>query len=349
MGKPPAHDDFSLPSEPRSPEPPAATGLTRRQLVAVATGSLALLSAPRLARAQAYPARPVRAIVTFAPGGTVDVYARLACQHLSQKFGQQFVVENVAGATGNRGTAQAARAAPDGYTLLFALSTHAVNPSIFSNLPYDPIADFVPINQSVSSTHVLSVHPSVAAGNARDFVADLRARPNQNYAHGGLGTQGHLLAERLKVTQKLDMVAVTFPGAGPAIQAVVANQISSAWTTMASAGPMIAGGRLKALAVTGERRSPLLPNVPTMAEQSFPEVTGDTWVGIMAPRGTPDEVATTINREVSDFLQQPAARRRLADVGFDVVNKGPAEFAQSLKDEIAFWKKVVEETGVRIE
>jgi tripartite-type tricarboxylate transporter receptor subunit TctC len=323
--------------------------VSRRRFTALTTGALALLAAPRIARAQAWPARPVRAIVTFAPGGTVDVYARLACQHLSQKLGQQFVVENVAGATGNRGTTQAARSAPDGYTLLFALSTHAVNPSIFSNLQYDPVADFLPINQSVSSTHVLSVHPSVTATSAKDFVADLRARPNQNYAHGGLGTQGHLLAERLKVTQKLDMVAVTFPGAGPAIQAVVANQIPSAWTTMASAGPMIAGGRLKALAVTGEKRSALLPNVPTMAEQGFPEIVGDTWVGIMAPRGTPDEVVTTVNREISDFLRQPAARQRLADVGFDVVNKGPAEFAQSLKDEIVFWRKVVEETRVKIE
>jgi tripartite-type tricarboxylate transporter receptor subunit TctC len=291
----------------------------------------------------------VRAIVTFAPGGTVDVYARLACQHLSQKLGQQFVVENVAGATGNRGTVQAARSEPDGYTILFALSTHAVNASVFSSLPYDPVADFVPINLSVSSTHVVSVHPSQAAKNAKEFVADLKARPNQNYAHGGLGTQGHLLAERLKVTQNLDVVAVTFPGAGPAVQAVVANQIPSAWTTMASAGPMIAGGRLRALAVTGKTRSALLPDVPTMIEQGFPEIEGDTWVGIMGPKGTPEGVVNAINREIGEFLQQPAARQRLADVGFDVVNKGPAEFSDILKQEIVYWKKVVEETKVKVE
>lgn len=325
------------------------SAISRRGFAGLVGTSAALLAAPRIASAQAYPARPVRAIVTFAPGGTVDVYARLACQHLSQKLGQQFVVENVAGATGNRGTMQAARSEPDGYTILFALSTHAVNPSIFSNLQYDPVADFVPINMSVSSTHVISVNPSLAAKDAREFVADLKARPNQNYAHGGLGTQGHLLAERLKVTQNLDMVAVGFPGAGPAVQSVVSNQISSAWTTMASAGPMIAGGRLRALAVTGKTRSALLPNVPTMIEQGFPAIEGDTWVGIMAPKGTPDAVVTTINREIGEFLQQPAARQRLADVGFDVVNKGPAEFAQSLKDEIVFWKKVVEETKVKIE
>lgn len=323
--------------------------LSRRAFAGLVGGSAALLAAPNLARAQAYPTRPVRSIVTFAPGGTVDVYARLACQHLSQKLGQQFVVENVAGATGNRGTALAARSAADGYTLLFALSTHVVNASVFNSLPYDPIADFVPINLSVSSTHVLSVHPSVAARDVKEFVADLRARPNQNYAHGGFGTQGHLLAERLKVTQQLDMVAINFPGAGPAIQAVVSNQISSGWTTMASAGPMIAGGRLRALAVTGKTRSPLQPNVPTMIEQGFPEVEGDTWVGIMAPKGTPDEVVTTINREIGEFLQTPAARQRLADVGFDVVNKGPAEFGRQLQDELVFWRKVVEETKVKIE
>ncbi|MDB5500223.1 MAG: protein BugT [Tardiphaga sp.] len=322
--------------------------LNRRSFIGLVGGSTALLAAPRLASAQAYPARPVRGIVTFAPGGTVDVYARLACQHLSQKLGKQFFVENVTGATGNRGTIMAARSTPDGYTLLFALSTHVVNASVFSNLQYDPVADFIPINLSVSSTHVLSVHPSVAAKNARELVADLKARPNQNYAHGGVGTQGHLLAERLKVTQKLDMAAVSYPGAGPAIQAVVANHVPMAWTTMASAGPMIAGGQLRALAVTGKTRSPLLPEVPTMIEQGFPEIEGDAWVGIMAPKGTPDEVVTTINREIGDFLQQPEARQRLAEVGFDVVNRGPADFARLLTEENVFWKKVVDETNVKI-
>jgi tripartite-type tricarboxylate transporter receptor subunit TctC len=325
-----------------------SNALDRRRFVGLAGASAAVLAAPRIALAQSYPVRPVRAIVTFAPGGTVDVYARLACQHLSQKLGQQFIVENVAGATGNRGTAQVARSDPDGYTILFALSTHAVNASVFSNLPYDPVADFVPINLSVSSTHVISAHPSVAANNARELVADLKARPNQNYAHGGVGTQGHLLAERLKRTQSLDMVAVPFSGAGPAITAVVSNVVPVAWTTVASAGPMIAGKQLKALAVTGKSRSELLPDVPTMIEQGFPEIQGDTWVGIMAPKNTPENIVTAINREITEFLGQPAARRRLAEVGFDVVNKGPAEFARLLNEEIVFWRTVVEETGVKV-
>lgn len=324
-------------------------GLSRRSFAGLGAGAAGLIAAPRLVFAQSYPNRPVRAIVTFAPGGTVDVYARLACRHLSEKLGQQFVVENVAGATGNRGTSQAARAEPDGYTILFGLSTHVVNASVFNTLPYDPIADFVPINLSVSSTHVVSVHPSVAARDMKEFVADLRARPNQNYAHGGFGTQAHLLAEMLKVTQKLDMVAINFPGAGPAIQAVVGNQISSGWTTMASAGPMIAGNRLRALAVTGKTRSQLLPDVPTMIEQGFPEIEGDTWVGIFAPKGTPEAMVNAINGEITGFLQQPEARKRLADVGFDVVNKGPADFAAQLKEELLFWRKVVEQTKVKIE
>jgi len=331
--------------------PSAATrcdALDRRRFVSLAGVSAAVLAAPRIVLAQSYPVRPVRAIVTFAPGGTVDVYARLACAHLSQKLGQQFVVENVAGATGNRGTAQVARSDPDGYTILFALSTHAVNASVFSNLPYDPVADFIPINLSVSSTHVISAHPSLAANNARELVADLRARPNQNYAHGGVGTQGHLLAERLKRTQNLDMVAVPFSGAGPAIQAVVSNHVPVAWTTVASAGPMISGGQLKALAVTGKSRSKLLPDVPTMIEQGFPEIQGDTWVGIMAPKNTPEKIVTSINREITEFLQQPAARQRLAEVGFDVVNKGPEEFSRLMDEEIVFWRKVVEETGVKV-
>lgn len=322
--------------------------LDRRAFVGSLGGSVALLAAPGIASAQSYPARPVRAIVTFAPGGTADIYARLACQYLAQRLGQQFIVENVAGATGNRGTAQAARAAPDGYTLLFALSTHAVNASIFSNLPFDPIADFVPINLSASSTHVISAHPSLPARDGRDYVADLRARPNQNYAHGGLGTQAQLLAERLKVRRKLDIVGVAYPGAGPAVQAVVSNHISSAWTTVASAGPLLAGGQLKALAVSSRTRSPLLPDAPTMIEQGFPEIEGDTWVGVLAPKGTPHDVVTLVNRTLGEFLEQPASRQRLADVGFDIVNKGPEEFARTLKEDVAFWREVVEETNVKM-
>lgn len=319
-----------------------------RSFIGLVAAGAGLLAAPGIVRAQAYPTRPVRAIVPFAPGGTVDVYARLACQHLTQRLGQNFIVENIPGATGNRGTAQAARADADGYTILFAPSTHVVNASVFSQLPYEPIADFAPINLSVSSTHVISVHPSVTARDPLEFVADLRARPNQNYAHGGIGTQGHLLAERLRVTQKLDMVAVPFAGAGPAIQAVVANQVPSAWTTMASAAPMIPGGQIRAIGVTSKTRSPLLPDVPTMIEKGFADIEGGQWVGIVAPAGTPSEVVTTIHREIEGFLRQPAARDRLASVGFDIVNRGPDEFRTFMKDELAFWKKVVEQTNVRI-
>ena len=321
----------------------------RRRFMGLVGGSAALLAAPRIASAQAYPDKPVRAIVTFAPGGTADVYARLACAYLSEKLGQRFVVENIAGATGNRGTVQAARSTADGYTILFALSTHAVNASVFTNIPYDPIADFVAINLSVSSTHVVSVNPSVPVKDAKELVAYLKARSNQNYAHGGVGTQAHLLAERFRVTQKLDIVGVPFPGAGPAVQAVVGNHVPIGWTTMASAGPMISGRQLNALAVTGKTRSKLLPDVPTMIEQGFPEIQGDTWVGVMAPKGTPDSVVTTINTAISEFLQQPAAQQRLAEVGFEVVNKGPAEFSRILVEETGFWKKIVEETGVKVE
>ncbi len=328
---------------------PASTCLgTLDRRAFVSLSSAALLAAPNIASAQAYPARPVRAIVTFAPGGTADVYARLACQYLSQRLGQQFVVENLPGATGNRGTSQAARATPDGYTILFALSTHTVNASVFSNLPYDPIADFVPINLGVSSTHVISAHPSVAARDAKELVADLKARPNQNYAHGGVGTQAQLLAELLKVTQKLDLVGVTYPGAGPAVQAVVSNVVPTAWTTIASAGPLIAGGQLKAMAVTSRTRSQQLPEVPTMIEQGFPEIEGDTWVGVLAPKGTPDDVVMMLQRAIDEFLQQPTARKRLAEVGFDIVNKGPADFGRALREDILYWKKIVEETNVRV-
>ena len=224
----------------------------RRRFLGLSGIAAGMLAAPRIASAQAYPVRPVHAVVTFAPGGTVDVYARLACQHLSQKLGQQFVVENVTGATGNRGTAQVARSEPDGYTILFALSTHAVNASVFNNLPYDPVADFVPINLSVASTHVISVHPSVTANNARELVADLKARPNSELRAWGRRNPGtpSCRTSQADAEARHGRSAVFRRGAGYSVRRL--QSCSLAWTTVASAGPMISGGQLKALAVTGK-------------------------------------------------------------------------------------------------
>ncbi|MEI8145329.1 MAG: tripartite tricarboxylate transporter substrate binding protein [Alphaproteobacteria bacterium] len=328
----------------------AAVTLSRRKATGLMAGALAGLTISPSRAQSTYPNRPVRCIVTFAPGGTVDVFARLAAQYLSQRFGQQFFVENAAGATGNRGTTLAARSAPDGYTLLFALSTHAVNPALFNNLQYDAMADFQPITLAVASTHVLTVHPSVPAKDARELVQWLKQPTTKaSYAHGGAGTQGHLLGERFRLSQNLDVTPVPFTGAGPAIASVVGGHTPIGWSTMASAAQMISGGQLRALAVTSKARSRQLPDTPTMIEQGFPEIEGDTWVGVMAPARTPMDIVELLNREISTYIQQPETRERLAQLGFEVVGLGPAEFTRSLAQELVYWKRVVETTGVKLD
>ena len=243
---------------------------------------------PQAAMAQAYPARPVRMIVTFAPGGTVDVFARIAAEKLSQKLGQNFYVENIAGASGNIATAQAAKAAPDGHTLLMAFSTFVINPSLFATVPYDPLRDFEPVTLAVASTHVITVTPSVPAKTMQELVAAIRATPGKyNFAHGGVGTPAHLLGEQFRTSLNLDIVAVPFNGAGPAIASVIGGHTPIGFGTMASSVAQVQGGQIRALAVTAKARSQLLPDVPTTAEAGLPDIAGDIWVGVMAPAKTP--------------------------------------------------------------
>ena len=330
----------------------------RRHLLGPMAALLALLQAPLPAGAQSpskgpsngYPARPVRLIVTFAPGGTVDVFARLAADKLSQRFGQQFYVENLAGATGNIGTAQAAKAAPDGHTLLMAFSSHVVNPSLFASLPYDPIKDFEPVTLAVSSTHVLTVTPSVPARTVAELVAVIRANPAKyNFASGGTGTQGHLLGEQLRLSLNLDLVHVPFNGAGPAITSVIAGHTPIGFSTLASAAAQIAGGQVRALAVTSKARSNQLPDVPTMAESGHPDVEGDIWVGVLAPAKTPTDIVSLLHREIVAMIQRPDVKERLATLGFETVGSSPQAFGRQIASEIEMWRTIIQTAKIKLQ
>jgi len=313
-------------------------------------GAAALSAAPNGARAQAWPTRPVRIIVPFQPGGSTDIFARLAAQKLTEHFGKQFYVENVAGATGNVGTAQAARAAPDGHTLLIAFSSYVVNPTLFAKLPFDPDKDLAPVTLAVSAPNVLTVNPSLPVRNLREIVALIKSNPGKyTYTSGGVGTQAHLLGEMLRLSQALDIVHVPFNGAAPAIASAMAGHTPIAWSTIASAAQALEAGQLRPLAVASKTRSQLLSDVPTTAEAGYPDIQGDSWVGLLAPAGTPNEIIGAVQREIAAIIALPDVKERLPTLGFEAVASTPEEFASRIKVETEMWGKVIRAANIKPE
>jgi tripartite-type tricarboxylate transporter receptor subunit TctC len=316
--------------------------LPRRQFLHLAAGGAALAAMSRIARAQAYPARPVRAIVAFAPGGVTDTFARLMAQKLGEHLGKQFYVENITGATGNIGTGRAAKAAPDGYTLLFAFSSYVVNPTLFDKVPYDPYKDFEPVTLAVASTTVLTVHHSVPANTVKD--------PGKySYSSAGAGTQAHLAGEQFRLSLGLDLVHVPFNGGGPAIAAVVGGHTPIGFSSPAASIPQIKEGNVRALAITSKMRSQILPDVPTVAEAGYPEIEGDSWVGVLVPAGTPKDIISLLNREVVKIIALPDMKARLGELGYDPVASTPEEFAIRIKAEIETWAKVIRAAHIKAE
>jgi tripartite-type tricarboxylate transporter receptor subunit TctC len=324
--------------------------LPRRQFLHLAAGGVAIAALSRIARAQTYPARPVRAIVAFAPGGVTDTFARLMAQKLGEHLGQQFYVENIAGATGNIGTGRAAKAAPDGYTLLFAFSSYVVNPTLFDKIPYDPYKDFEPVTLAVASTTVVTVHPSVPANTVKELAGLIRANPGKySYSSAGAGTQAHLAGEQFRLSLGLDLVHVPFNGGGPAIAAVVGGHTPIGFSSPAASLPQIKEGNVRALAITSKMRSQILPEVPTMAEAGYPEIEGDSWVGVLVPAGTPKFIISLLNREVVKIIALPDMKARLAELGYDPVASTPEEFAIRIKVEIDTWAKVIRAAHIKAE
>jgi tripartite-type tricarboxylate transporter receptor subunit TctC len=322
----------------------------RRQFLHLADGAFALPAVSRIARAQTYPTRQVRVIAPFAAGGPTEVFARLTAQKLSERLGKQFYVENIPGATGNAGTGQAARASPDGNTILFAYSSYVVNPTLFAKIPYDPYKDFDPVTLAVTSTTVIVVNPSVPAKTVNELIALISANPGKySYAHGGAGAQSHLAGEQFRLSLSLDLVPVPYNGGGPAVAAVVAGHTPIGFNAITPAAPLIREGNVRALAVTSKTRSQTIPNVPTMTEAGYADIKGDSWVGVLVPAGTPKDIIALLNREIVNSIAQPDMKERLTTLGFEPVGSTPEQFAKQIKLEIETWGNVIRAAKIRLD
>jgi tripartite-type tricarboxylate transporter receptor subunit TctC len=301
------------------------------------------------AAAQTYPARPVRFVVAFAPGGAADVVARFVGQKISEQWGQPVVVENRGGAGGNVAAQQVAKAPADGYTVLVTTSALAVSPSLTPNSGFDLGKDFIPVAIAASSPNIIVASTASGIRTLRDAI-DKGQSGKLNYATAGAGTTPHLSGEYLfKVLGKVNVVHVPYKGAGPAVQAVVAGETELASVAVSAAVPQVKAGKITGLAVTSAKRLPALPDVPTVAESGFTGFEDYTWVGLFVPAGTPRDVVTRLNEEVQRAIAAPDVREKLAAVGFEPVGGTQREFAVYLDGEVAKWAKVVRETGAKAE
>ncbi|MGB8082197.1 MAG: tripartite tricarboxylate transporter substrate binding protein [Pseudolabrys sp.] len=302
------------------------------------------------AKAQTYPARPVRVIVPFSPGGPTDVFARIVAGNLSRSLGHQFYVENQPGAGGNLGMGAGARAASDGYTIMVVSTSYIVNPSLYAKIPYDPFKDFAPVTLAAATPNVLLVHPSIPASNVEELIAFLKANNGKySYAHSGIGTTSHLSGEMFKHSQDLDLVSVPFSGAAPAVQSVLAGHTPIAFTVLTPAVSQVKEGHLRALAVTTPKRTSALPDVPTMAEAGLPGQESDTISGVLVPAHTPQPIIELLHYEIGNAMIEPDAAQKLTSLGFDTIDSTPEEFSSRIQAEIPKWAKVIQAAGIKAE
>ena len=317
-------------------------------VAAVCAAPALFVAAPAAAADAAYPARPVRMIVPFAPGGPTDVIARVIAQKLSEGWPHQVVVDNRAGAGGNIGMGIAAAAPPDGYTILIVSSSFVVNPSLYSKIPYDPYKSFIPVTNAAASPNVFTVHPSVPAKTMKELIALAKNNPKKyNVATPGNGTTPDLGVELLKLTTHIDVVRVPYGGAGPAVAAVVGNQVQIGSTALPPTTPHIQAGRLRAIAVTGATRTPALPDTPTMAEAGFPGQEADTLQGVLLPAGTPHAIVVKLHDDIARVLARPDVKERVATLGFDIIGSTPEQFTAQIRTEIQKWAKVIKAAGLK--
>lgn len=297
-----------------------------------------------------YPAKPVRILVPYPPGGTVDVVARNLAQRLSVQTGQQFIVDNRAGANGTIGSDLVSKAAPDGYTLLVQASIFVINPLFLKNVPYDVQRDFTPVANIGSVPLLVTAHPSVPAANLREFVALVKANPERyTFATTGLGSAGHLTEEVIKRDAGLQILIVPYKGAGPALTDIVGGQVSALADPLPSSFPHVKGGRLKALAVTSRARLAFLPDVPTMAESGFPGFEMLSWYGLWGPPGMPKDVVDRLGAETAKAVNSAEMQEKLASQGFIPDGSGSAAFAAYVKDEIAKYAKIVKDANIKVD
>ena len=298
----------------------------------------------------AYPAKPVRIISIFAPGGGNDVICRLVAQQLTERLKQQVIVENRVGANGIVGTEAAARSAPDGYTFTLIPSGHTVNASMYKKLPFDSIRDFTPITLAGAGPLVLAVHPSLPAKNVKELIAVAKARPGQlTYVASGVGASGHLAGALFDSMTGTKMVHVPYKGMSLAVSDLMGGQVSMTFGTSLSVIPHVRTGRLRALATTGAQRSPALPDLPTVAESGLPGYEASLWYGFVGPARMPPEIVQRLNTEIAAILALPDTREKLASQGVDARSTTPEEFARILTADVARWAKVVQKLGLQAE
>ena len=318
--------------------------LGRRNFLRLACGAVATPAVlPGASAQQAYPTRPVRLVVSVAAGGTNDVTARMIAQKLSEAWKQQVYVENVPGGGEIVGTGQVAKAAPDGYTALFATGAFTLNPSLHSKLPYDTLKDFAPVTLVASGPHALTVHPSLPAKNVQELVALLRANPGKySFASSGANTQPRLVGELFKLKFGVDMVQVPFNGGGPAITSTIGGHTPVAFTSLGNSAPAIKAGQLRALALTSAKRLSEFPDVPTMAEVGAPELVTGSLQGVVLPAGTPQPVIQKWHGAVAKIVAMTEIRDKLIGFGLEPVGNTPAEFADWIKAEIETWGRAMQ-------
>ena len=315
--------------------------MQRRHVIALAAIFTSLTTGT--AFAQAFPSKPIRLIVPFAAGGTTDIIARVVAEPLGRELGQSVVVDNKGGAGGAIGATEAARAAPDGYTLSVAtVSTTAANPAINPKITYDPVADFLPVINIAATPNIIAVHPSFAAKDYKSFAALMKSQPGKfSYASSGTGGIGHLQMELYKSLTSVFVTHIAYRGAGPALNDVVAGQVPIIFDNVPSSLPFIKTGKLVPIIVAAPQRLAELPNVPTFKEVGLEPVNRMAYYGILAPKGTPKEIVDKVNAATKKVLQDPAVKKRIEDTGSFIVANSPEEFAKQIKDELAVYKQVV--------
>lgn len=328
--------------------------MKHRYFSAVASMAAALVlivlggSLNRAHGAEDYPSRVVRLIIPHAPGGPTDITARIMAQRLSESLGQQFIVDNRPGAAGIIGTELAAKASPDGYTLVSISIPHTVNPALYKNIPYDTLNDFSPVAQFTSYPNILVVHPSVPAKSVKELIALAKAAPGQlNYGSGGIGTSPHLSAELFRFLAGVNIVHVPYKGGAASIIGVRTGEITILFSPTPSVMPHIKAGKIRALAVTSAKRWPLTPEFPTVAESGLPGYEVSSFVGMLAPARTPTSIVGKVNSAVVRVLQLPQTKEQIAAVGAVPIATTPEQFGAFLKAEVVKWNEVIRESGMK--
>ncbi|MDM0001097.1 tripartite tricarboxylate transporter substrate binding protein [Variovorax sp. J22P240] len=300
------------------------------------------------AHAQTFPQRPIKLIVPYAPGGSADIAARLVTDEWAKKLGGVMVVDNRAGAGGNLGVDAVAKSAPDGYTIGLQTVSLAINPALTPKMPYDTLKDLAPIGMVASSQHVLVVTNNLPAKDVKSLIALLKAEPGKhNYASAGGGSTFHMAAELFKANADVPLVHIPYRGGGPALVDTIGGQVSLSFPVLSAALPQVQGGKLRALGVTGTKRSPLMPNVPTLAEAGLPNYSFETWFMVFAPAATPKAVIDKLNASLNETLSSPAVAARMTKEGFDPIPSTPEQARARLEKELPLWGKLIKERGIK--